>query len=651
MKKLWNISPFNMAVFAAALLFAGVSFLFDWRVGLAETVAVILLLIIARLRVRSIYSVVYDFLTKFSQNLDPVNRDALEGFPMPTLVSDTGGKILWFNELFHKNVLGNVQLRSNSLSQFMQGYTLRELLDNDSISLEYNNKMYTVYTNKIVHDNNAFYVLYFIDDTELKLTQIEYRESQPGVMLITIDSLDELVKDVRESEQAALIGGVEQILENWIGETNGFIKKLSRGRFLSVVEERHLRGFIEKRFDILDKVRSYSYANISGATLSIGVGCGDTMADSEALARQALDMALGRGGDQAAVKTKTTYEFFGGVSKGVEKRTKVRTRIIASAISELIEGSENVLIMGHRFADLDAFGACIGMWKIARTLGKPANIVISRSRSLVAPLLERIEKYGIDGITVEPENAVLQVTKKTLLIICDTHRADFAESPDLFDICKTIVVIDHHRKTVDHIDNAVIFFHEPYASSTSEMVAELSQYISDKPIIGRMEAEALLSGIMLDTRNFVMRTGVRTFEAAAYLRSCGADTVDVKRFFSGSMESYRLRSSIVGSADTYRGCAIAVTQVQSNDIRVISSQAADELLNINGVKASFVIFQTGSVVNISARSMGEMNVQVVMEAVGGGGHQTMAAAQLKDVSADEARELLMRAVDKALEKS
>lgn len=644
MKRLWNLSPLSFIIFFLALLFAAFSFAYDWRLAVAELVLVAGLIIAALFRLKRVQRDFYHYLAKLSEELNPLNRSALEEFPMPVLVSDAAGRIQWFNKLFSSQVVRGSEIRSDSLSQFTSGISLLELTQNVSTPLEFNNRMYTVYTGRTVQDDISLYILYFIDDTSLKRVSQEYADSRPGVMLITIDSLEEVLKNVRESEQAAMVGGVEQILENWMGATNGFLKKLGRGRFLAVVEERHLKGFLANRFSILDTVRAYSYSGISGATLSIGVGRGDTMAECEQLAQQALEMALSRGGDQVAVKTKNSYEFFGGVSKGVEKRTKVRTRIIASAITELVEGCDNVLIMGHRFADLDAFGASVGVWRCVKTLGKPAHIVMSRSKSLALPLLERIEEQGVTDMVLEPEDALLKANKKTLLIICDTHKADFSESPELFEMCKTVVVIDHHRKTVDHIDNAVIFFHEPYASSASEMVAELTQYIGDKPIIGKMEAEALLAGIMLDTRDFVMRTGVRTFEAAAYLRSRGADTVEVKQLFANSMESYLLRTAIIANTKTYHNCAIAVTEVQSPDIRVVSSQAADELLNIRGIKASFVLFRTGQRINISARSMGDLNVQVIMEKIGGGGHQTMAAAQLDDISLDEAVRRLAEAI-------
>ena len=325
-----------------------------------------------------------------------------------------------------------------------------------------------------------------------------------------------------------------------------------RDKYLFVFEERHYKKIVETRFDILDKVRQIPVGEFMVATLSIGVGRGGaTFAENEEMARQALDMALGRGGDQAAVRSSSGYEFYGGVSKMVEKRTKVKTRIIAAALSELIDGSDNVLIMGHKATDLDFVGAAAGLYKAALSRGCNARIVLSQRDSLAKRLIEQLEGDGYKEAFVEPDESLFLVTPKTLLIVADTHRKSYVEYPELYNVAKTIVVIDHHRKMVDFIDNAVIFYHEPYASSTSEMVTELMQYIADKSV-SVTEASALLAGITLDTRNFSVRTGVRTFEAAAYLRRKGADTARVKQLFSGSMEEYKARAKLVASAKIYQ---------------------------------------------------------------------------------------------------
>ena len=628
-----------------ALIFAAITAYYSVHIAVGEFAVIFIIALYAGIMAKIDKRNTNENMKKIVKSLQTADRNVLASFPLPVLVSDSEGKIVWYNDMFRTSVLGSGDVSYSRITQFTSGIGLQEIIESVSVSVEYNNHMFTVYSSKTIDEASPLYMLYFIDDTVLKNTANEYYESRPAVMLVTVDSIEELLQNARDSERAAIMGGIETILENWMSEYSGVMKKTDSGKFVAVIEERCLKKMAEKRFDILDRVRSFTYGERTGSTLSIGVGRGDTLRDAEESARQALDMALGRGGDQAAVKTKGNYEFFGGVSKGVEKRTKVKTRIVATAIAELLEGSENVLIMGHRFADLDSLGASVGICRAARSMGKPSYVVMSRKQSLAMPLLNSIEKQGAKDIVIEPNQAMNLITRKTLVIIVDTHRADFVESPKLLEAAKTIIVIDHHRKTVGHIDNAVIFYHEPYASSTSEMVTELLQYMSEKPIIGRMEAEGLLSGIMLDTRNFVMRTGVRTFEAAAYLKNLGADTIAVKRLFSNSMENYQQRSAVVSRADIYKNCAIAVNETKIDDIRIVSAQAADELLNISGIEASFVLFRTEDTVNISARSMGNVNVQLIMEKIGGGGHQAMAATQLENITIDDAKVRLLEAID------
>lgn len=356
-------------------------------------------------------------------------------------------------------------------------------------------------------------------------------------------------------------------------------------------------------------------------------------------------MCLGRGGDQAAVKTKNGYDFYGGVSKGVEKRNRVKSRIVANAITELIDTCDNIIVMGHRFADLDCLGSAIGLARAISLMGKPAVIALNRSRNLATPLYDRMVENGFADLFVEPEQALQMVGRKTLLIITDTHVKHVLESPGVYEASKNVVVIDHHRRMVDYIDNAVIFYHEPFASSASEMVSELIQYFSSTGKIGRLEAEALLAGIMLDTKNFAMKTGVRTFEAAAYLRRLGADTVEVRKMFASSMEDYQNRTKVVSEAEIYHNCAIAVCNGTIADVKIVAAQAADELLSISNVDASFVMCDANDEVSISGRSMGAVNVQLILEQLGGGGHLTMAGAQLKNIPLEDAKHQLLEAID------
>lgn len=375
---------------------------------------------------------------------------------------------------------------------------------------------------------------------------------------------------------------------------------------------------------------------------------GSTLRECEQWSLQALDLALGRGGDQVAIKDKDDYEFFGGVAQGVEKHEKVKARVIAKALTEKIAQCDNIFVMGHQSSDLDAVGSAIGMWSvISKTFDNPTHVVINKDTTLASIFLDNFISHGYKNTFISPSEAKKNVNERTMLIVVDTHSPNFVEDPELYRKCKNVVVIDHHRMMVNHIDNACVFFHEPFASSASEMVTELVQYINDDAL-NRYESEALLAGIMLDTKNFVLRTGVRTFEAAAYLKRKGADTVEVKRLFSDSLNTYKTKSQLVSEAEIYNNSAIACTDDKMNeskDIRLTAAQAADELLSIRDVQASYVIYKSLDNMCISARSLGDLNVQLVMERLGGGGHQTMAGTNLGKVSRAEARELLVDAIN------
>lgn len=375
--------------------------------------------------------------------------------------------------------------------------------------------------------------------------------------------------------------------------------------------------------------------------------------ESEQFARQALEMAQGRGGDQAAVKREEGYEFFGGVSKGIEKHTKVKTRIVAAALMDMIEAASSVFIMGHKNGDMDSVGSGAGLCGAIRILKPelPVNMVVDLERNLAKPIIERLNENlsGEEAVFITPEDALGKLDENSLLIIVDTNNKDILDSSEIYNAAKQIAVIDHHRQVVNYIDNAVIFHHEPYASSASEMTAELIQYFPGVDKLQSYYADAMLAGIMLDTKDFVMRTGVRTFEAAAFLKKLGADMVAVKNLFANSMACIQKRSKLIADAEIYSRCAIAVDDSSDEFIRVASAQAADQMLEIVGVDASFVIFRTPVGVNISARSRGAMNVQIIMEKLGGGGHQTMAAAQFDGITVFEAKAQLISAIDEHIQ--
>ena len=583
-------------------------------------------------------------LIKLDSRISFMQRESLYGIPVASVVVDDKREILWHNDKCKIDLLGGVEMYGKSLDAITR-IPLDKLCEN-FVDLVVGDKYLTAYAYRDENEAEPLTMIYFMDKTDYRALEKEYNLSRHTVLLLCIDNYDELFSDAKESEKAYITGQMENLFENFIGQTNGIIRKLNKNNFLVILEERHLIQIIDSKFKLLNEVRKIGRENGTYATLSIGVGRGaKSLNESENYAKQALDMALGRGGDQAAVKTENGFDFYGGVSKGVEKRTRVKTRVIANAILELMNDASRIMIMGHKMADFDSFGASIAMARVAKNMNKEVYTVIDKQKNLSGALIEHISDEAMKKTLTDPNEALDLVTPNTLLIVVDTHNQNFVESSKVYAECEKVVVIDHHRKVVSYIDNAVIFDHEPYASSACEMVTELIQYFGDKGKISKTEAEALLAGIMLDTKNFVINSGSRTFEAAAYLRKLGAETATVRGFFANSIMDYRLRSQIVAEAVLYRTCAISKSEVRGNNIQAVAAQAADEMLGISGVKASFVIYPLEKEIAISARSFGAVNVQLIMERLGGGGHLTMAAAQLKGVSMSEAEAKLKEEID------
>lgn len=569
----------------------------------------------------------------------------LQDFTLPVAIVGNEGDIIWVNTAFLMDVGRDSEYRGENILKLIQSKTMEQVAESDGTDISIDDKKFTVFAAKTQYA----YIVYFVNDTDYKNISKEYEQTRPCVMIAAFDNKEELAHDCSATEEARINAEVEATLNNWAQDMGGFVKKLSGGnRYLLVSDERHVAWALEKRFEILDVIRKIKAPGNRSATVSIGIGRGaDTLTESEQWARQALDMALGRGGDQVAVKKKNdAYDFFGGLSKGVEKRDKVRTRVIAASISDHMKASDIVFIMGHQFSDLDAVGSAVGMWSAAtKGAKKPAYIVIDRNATMAMPIVDEIEAaHGLEEtIFISEEEALDMMTQRSLVIVVDTHSPDFVESKELLNEAQRVVVIDHHRMMVKHINNAVVFYHEPYASSASEMVSELVQYIGNT-VLSKEEADALLAGIMLDTKNFVLKSGVRTFEAAAYLRRRGADTVVVKKMFASNIDTYKEKYSLISTAEVYNGCAIACTDESTPNVRVAAAQAADELLSIQGVNASFVLFKTGKTVNISARSLGDINVQIIIEAMGGGGHLTMAGAQKTGMTMDEVKKELIQVI-------
>ena len=574
---------------------------------------------------------------------------ALEEFGLPVTVVGRAGEIVWANKIFADTLGHGRDFLGENVLRYIYPKTFRQVMGEKGAAVSHGSREYTVYGAKAKEG----YLLYFVDDTYFKAIHKEYREKKPVVGLVVFDNREELLRDNMGGEGSRISGEVDAVLYRWASEEmGGFLRRLSDNRYLFLTDESHVEEAKQRRFRVLDDVRAIkSGKNNMSATISVGLGRGSQdIAESERWARQALDMALGRGGDQVAVMQKgDTYEFFGGLSKGVEKRDKVRTRVIAATLTDHVKDSDRVFIMGHKNSDLDSVGSAVGMWAaIHKGLEKSAAVVINRNQTLARPLVDTVARaYPEEDVFIGAQEALQAVTDRSLLIVVDTHSVNFVEYHELLERVPRVVVIDHHRMMVSHIKNALIFYHEPYASSASEMVTELVQYIKGSAI-DSADAQALLAGIMLDTKNFVLKTGVRTFEASAFLRRRGADTVAVKKLFSDSLDTYKQKAQLVSGAEIYKGCAIASSSWEMEDLRIAAAQAADELLSIMGVNASFVLYRVGNDVSISARSLGDINVQLILEEFGGGGHFTMAGAQLKNTTIGEARRALLHALDTKL---
>ncbi len=570
------------------------------------------------------------------------NSDLYNQFSLPVLILKNN-EVAWYNGLFRSHVLKGEDIVGQLPEEILSQSAVSSLAMSGKGEMTIKNKHYQIYASKYQEQSIEYQVLYYADITDLRNISKEFVATRPVVAIISVDSFDEITSNMPESDQGAFKGAIDREIELFTSEISGITKKLRNNRYISVFDERSLSHLKSSGFSILDKVRALEFPGNVKATLSIGVGRGElTIKQCEVVALQALEMSQGRGGDQAAIRSGNTYEFFGGVtSEGIEKRTKVKTRVVASALKELICGSDRIFIMGHQFGDIDSLGASYGLWKCADWLDRESYIVIDEQKHLAKGLIQKIKDEAGKDVLLSADEAKALITRKSLLIVCDTHRKEFLDSTLLLDLFRTVVVIDHHRKNTDFIDNSVIFYHEPHASSTCEMVAELLQYIDSK-MVSRSQADALLAGIMLDTRNFVLKTGVRTFEASAFLRGKGADPVRVKKLFSDSIDVYRQRAMLVSKAVFMDAFAIALPDSCATISRVAASQAADELLNIEGVDASFVFYPGENGVNISARSLGRVNVQLIMEALGGGGHHTMAAAQLQNVTLEQAKASLIQ---------
>lgn len=661
-KKLSRLLEPNLKFyFAVMLLFAVAAIPVNWQLALAEGTLTVLLYFYFRQSNQKRRQGVLQYIDSVTGSVDTASKSTLINSPLPTLVfrPDTG-EIIWSNESFLQLAGVREHLFEMRLSEAVPDFQVQWLLSGKQESperVELNNHRFRVY-GSLVRSRNRTGVqslvatTYWVETTEADHLREVYEASRPVAAILMLDNYEDLMKACEDTQRSAVLAQIDEKLQTWANAGQGILLKTDRNHYLFLFEEQYFQHFVDEKFSILDTVRAIRVAENIRPTLSIGIG-----KDSPSIpelyknAKLSLEMALSRGGDQAVVRNQVDFAFYGGRTKATEKRTKVKSRVMANAFRELIADAGEVYIMGHSFADMDAVGAAAGICCAARKRGKQARIVIDREHTAAETLIARLDALPeYSGVFLTPAEAFLQMRADTLLVVVDTNRPDMVENPQLLESCNRVAVIDHHRRAATYIENAAFNFHEPYASSASELVTELLQYLVEPTDLLREEAGALLAGIVLDTKHFTQRTGGRTFEAAAFLRRSGADTAEVQRLFQGDLKDMVTKYDIIRRAEMYRS-NIAVSVVEEPGVdRVAAAQAADDLLTLKGIQASFVIYAAEGAVLMSARSLGEINVQVILEALGGGGNSTTAGARIEDTDPESVRQQLIGVLDAYFEK-
>lgn len=615
----------------------------------------------------------YAGLVSFAGGFESVQQKLMQEIHLPIAICDRAGGLLWSNDAF-REILQEENISIRNIQAAFPDVT-KEILngaDNEDVIVHSSlgRKRYSIELMRTkLAENEADGIGGFLaeaeqeavvcclrDETELVRYQKIYEDSKLCLGLMTLDNYDEALEGVEEVRQSLLTALVDRKISNYISSMEGIVKKLEKDKYIFMVTDRFIRRMMEDRFSVLEEVKSVNIGNNMALTLSIGIGRnGKGYRENYEHARAAMDLALGRGGDQVVLKDGQEITYFGGKAQATEKNTRVKARVKAQAFRELLESKDKLIVMGHKMADVDSLGSSIGFWKIAVALGKKAYVVVGDSNNAVKPMRQRFEEsedYPKE-MFVNGDRALELLDDHTIVVVTDVNRPSYTEEPRLLSACDTIVVLDHHRKSSETIDNAVLSYVEPFASSASEMVAEIIQYIGEGTSIRLrpQEAEAMYAGIVVDTQNFTNQTGVRTFEAAAFLRRSGADVVRIRKMFRENLADYKARADAVDKAEIYRDCfAVSVCDAAGTESpTVVGAQAANSLLEIRGIKASAVLTDVNGKIYISARSIDEVNVQVMMEKLGGGGHRTVAGAQLSGVSVEEAKQRVKAVIDEMLE--
>ena len=626
----------------------------DYRFIIPSVVVYILIVIYALFTDKKRKDQISETIEDLTVTVDYAAKTSLINSPLPLVILDTSGKIVWRSSKFVSE-FANVDINSYLRDiLYDMNYEIEKKKDKNEKSIEtqvqIGNNIYKV-LGRIVNikksnKNKDTIVLYFIDETENIKLQKEYTDSKSCVEIIMIDNYEENMQLIESEEKPQIIAEIDKCIFEWTDDTEGILIKSDRDRYIYIFEQRYLEQVKNDKFSVLDKIKEISNKANVQFTLSIAVSNeGKTDKEKYKSAQTAMDIVLGRGGDQAVIRENDIYKFFGGRSQEVEKRTKVKARVVAQALENMIKDSSKVMIMGHTNPDIDAMGSSMGIYRLVKELDKNAYIINSDETNTLQSFKESLlkeEEY--EDILISKEVAEENVDENTLLVVVDTHKTNYVEAPELLDKISKIVIIDHHRRSADYIENATLTFQEVYASSAAELVTEILQYANVKVNLRKIEAESLYAGIMMDTKNFTFKTGVRTFEAAAYLRKCGVDIIRVKKWFQSDLASFNKIAEIVKKAEIVNdSIAIASYNRKTKDASLICAKAADELLTISNITASFVLGNVGDKICISGRSIGDINVQIILEKLGGGGHITLAGAQLENMTMEEAKqELIIR---------
>ena len=659
--KLRKLVRTNMVLYILLLLvFAGLTARLSPLLAAGEAAAALLVWYVSRRRNKVMQQQLHQYVERISGGADTAKTSNMLFAPMPMMVFNPDSEdVLWANDLFAELPGVGENIYESRVRDVVKGFETHWLMEGKPEYpgvFTWNDRRYRVFgCLSQPEEKGRFGVLattYWMDVTDLEHMRSTLEETKPVAAIVMIDNYEDLMSACPEGKRSAIRAAIEEKMDQWRGTSGALLMKYDRDRYLMVFTEKQYEAFAQGRFAILDEVRTVQAAEGVYATMSIGVG--REAGSYDALFKNAglaLEMALSRGGDQAVVKDRMNFEFYGGRAKTTEKRTKVKSRVMANALGDLMDETEHVYVMGHQYADMDTLGAAAGVCAIARKRGKVARIVMDTENNSVGPMLRKLKALPeYKDVFIGGGDAFLRVQPDTLLVVVDTNRPASVESEPLLEACNRVAVIDHHRRGSSYIEKMALNFHEPYASSASELVTELLGYLLEPGDLLKTEAEALLAGIVLDTKNFTNRTGGRTFEAAAYLRRAGADTQDVQRMFQSDLESMIDRYAIIRQAVLYRE-DLAIAAIDEECERVTAAKAADELLTLSGVQASFVFYPKDGGVYISARSLGEVNVQVIVEALGGGGNSTSAGGQLPGVTVEQVRQKLQEAIDKYYEKS